>query len=141
MDRLTKMQMIDYKVKSAVNTWRISLDQIELFERTVSDYTTLLDGEQTLFGIGESSLFLLNSRERSLIDAQLKLIDFRRDNQVAKHLVERREFAVLDVVEALGPLSQPNLLETAERESKVVSRRGAVGTTGAVIAPVAQKRE
>lgn len=88
MDRLTKIQMIDYKVSSAINTWSTSIDQILLYERTVNDYITLLNGEQTLFEIGESSLFLLNSRERSLIDSQLKLIDFKRDNQIAKVLVD-----------------------------------------------------
>lgn len=38
----------------------------------VEDYQTLVNAEERKFFLGESSLFLINSREQKLIDAQLK---------------------------------------------------------------------
>jgi len=50
-----------------------SLDiQIEIIENTVIDNQTLVQAEQRKFFLGESSLFLINSREQKLIDARLK---------------------------------------------------------------------
>ena len=40
----------------------------------VNDYTTMLAAEERKFFLGESSLFLVNSRESKLIDAKLKAI-------------------------------------------------------------------
>ena len=46
---------------------------------------------------------------------------------------------MLDVIDALGPLSQPELLRTQEQEAELVSRRESPQEvqTGAVVAPVA----
>ena len=60
------------------------------------------------------------------------------ERQVAKYLVERREFTVLDVVEALKPLAQPQLLETSSREATVVDRREAESETETLEAPIAR---
>lgn len=43
-----------------------------LIEGIVRDYGLMLQAEERKFSFGESSIFLINSRERSLIDAQLK---------------------------------------------------------------------
>jgi len=43
-----------------------------LIDGIVNDYGTLLAAEERKFSFGESSLFLINSRESKLIDAQLK---------------------------------------------------------------------
>ncbi|MEW7292391.1 TolC family protein [Aquimarina sp. 2304DJ70-9] len=51
------------------------INQNELISNIVSDYSTLLTAEERKFSFGESSLFLINSRERSLIDAKLKEIE------------------------------------------------------------------
>ncbi len=50
-----------------------SLDtQNNLIDAIVTDYATLLSAEERKFFLGESSLFLVNSREQKLIDSQLK---------------------------------------------------------------------
>ena len=49
--------------------------QNQLIDEIVTDYTTMLNAEERKFSLGESSIFLINSRERSLIDSQLKAID------------------------------------------------------------------
>ncbi|TAI47926.1 TolC family protein [Flagellimonas allohymeniacidonis] len=46
--------------------------QNQLIGNIVRDYSTLLSAEERKFSFGESSLFLINSRESSLIDAFLK---------------------------------------------------------------------
>lgn len=56
--------------------------------------------------------------------------------QVARELEDRRKFPVLDVLDALLPLAQPELLETSEREAMVETDTDIA--TGAVIAPVAR---
>lgn len=49
--------------------------QNQLIANIVRDYQTLLSAEERKFSFGESSLFLINSRESKLIDAQLKRIE------------------------------------------------------------------
>nr|WP_293299897.1 TolC family protein [Allomuricauda sp.] len=46
--------------------------QNQLIVDIVTDYTTLLKAEERKFSFGESSLFLINSRESKLIDTYLK---------------------------------------------------------------------
>lgn len=58
------------------------------------------------------------------------------DRQVCRFLEERREFPVLDVLDALRPLAQPDLLETETEVADIYLRRGDESETGLVIAPV-----
>lgn len=83
-----KVQEIEYKAQAAFNTWQVTYTQINQYDQNVANYLALLKGEQRLFGNGESSLFLINSREKSYINAQLKLIDAISNNQKAKIYVE-----------------------------------------------------
>ncbi|MGB5692023.1 MAG: TolC family protein, partial [Flavobacteriaceae bacterium] len=46
-------------------------DQTVMIGNIVADYRTLLTGEERKFSFGESSLFLINTRESRLIDAEL----------------------------------------------------------------------
>jgi outer membrane protein TolC len=45
--------------------------QQQLIESLVNDYSTMLSSEERLFSFGESSIFLINSRENNLVAAQL----------------------------------------------------------------------
>ncbi|PWH83216.1 transporter [Algibacter marinivivus] len=49
--------------------------QNDYTETIVEDYAKMLSAEERKFFLGESSLFLVNSRESKLIDAKLKAID------------------------------------------------------------------
>lgn len=57
-----------YRELESFETQNILIDEI------VSNYNTLLVAEERKFSFGESSLFLINSRESKLIDAELKQI-------------------------------------------------------------------
>ncbi len=71
-ERTSQVLTIRNKI-SAINNEIQSLDkQQSIVNNVVTNYEVLLKGEERKFFLGESSLFLINSRERSLIDAQLK---------------------------------------------------------------------
>lgn len=61
------------------------------------------------------------------------------DRQVAKFLQERREFTVVEVVDALAALGQSGLLEPSQFVADVVLTRAAGSATGAVLAPVGRR--
>ncbi|MCB0477182.1 MAG: TolC family protein [Crocinitomicaceae bacterium] len=80
----TKRKLIETKALSAINKWQTTKSQVELYRRTVSDYLKLLEGERTMFQTGESSLFMVNSRELGYINAQIKLIELITKNHMAE---------------------------------------------------------
>lgn len=92
-----KMQATQFEIEAT----RVSLDnkvnginqeiesfneQSELTTVIVSDYEKLLNAEERKFTVGQSSLFLINSREAKLIEAKLKAIEvnYKLHNSKAK---------------------------------------------------------
>jgi len=63
-----KIEAVNYEIRS------LSV-QKEIIRNMVSNYSILLKAEERIFFIGESSLFLINSREQKLIEGQLKEIE------------------------------------------------------------------
>lgn len=53
--------------------------QTNYADQIVNDYETLLRAEERKFSLGESSIFLVNSRESKLIDSKLKAIKVQND--------------------------------------------------------------
>lgn len=51
--------------------------QLDIYQQTVNNYRRLYQAELTRFTNGESSLFLVNSRENKLFEAQQKLISLQ----------------------------------------------------------------
>jgi outer membrane protein TolC len=76
------------KAMSYVNEWQASNEQIQIFEETVELYDRMLAAERRLFDIGESSLFLVNSREQSLINAKIKLIELIAKNKISYYAIQ-----------------------------------------------------
>jgi outer membrane protein TolC len=74
---MMQQKRIELLNKTAVyyNEWRYNWQQIQIFEQYVADYETLCRAERTRFANGESSLFLINSREQKLVEGQLKLME------------------------------------------------------------------
>jgi outer membrane protein TolC len=66
-------------LKNKINAIKQELDsyiiQNDFTDTIVDDYSKMLSAEERKFFLGESSLFLVNSRESKLIDAKLKAID------------------------------------------------------------------
>jgi len=63
---------IQNKVIAIYNELDSFIEQNQLIKDIVNDYSTMLNAEERKFSFGESSLFLINSRESKLIDAYLK---------------------------------------------------------------------
>lgn len=57
---------------------------------------------------------------------------------VAKLLAERRAFPIVDVIEALGPIAQPELLETVAQDRPAEPSREESATVETLIAPVSR---
>lgn len=65
---------LNNKIEALKRELKSYVTQNKTIARIVTDYKTLLLAEERKFSFGESSVFLINYRESSLIDAQLKQI-------------------------------------------------------------------
>lgn len=85
-----KMQNTQFDIKSTRVALKNKIDaitqELESFitqnnytSTIVDDYNVMLSAEERKFFLGESSLFLVNSRESKLIDAKLKAIQLEND--------------------------------------------------------------
>jgi len=63
------------RMESEVNNMETLHEQFRIFNENIQGLERLLEGEQTRFEMGESSLFLINAREVSVIEGQLVLND------------------------------------------------------------------
>lgn len=65
------------KAEQYENTFLNTQKQLETYERVVEQYQALLDAEIQKFDIGESSIFLINYRQMSLVNARLKYLELQ----------------------------------------------------------------
>lgn len=72
-----KKAELEAKIGNYYNEQQTTARQVELYELIVQNYNRLLEAEQIKFNLGESSVFLLNTREQKLIEAQIKLAKLR----------------------------------------------------------------
>ena len=90
--KLAKLKLLDteFEIQSTRVTLQNKINSINqelqsytlqntLTQDIVSDYESLLDAEERMFFLGESSIFLVNTRESKLIDAKLKAINLEFD--------------------------------------------------------------
>jgi outer membrane protein TolC len=70
---LEKVQLTN-KISAQKTEIRSLNKQQKLINKLVTDYDTMLQSEERLFTLGESSLFLINTRENNLVSAQLSQI-------------------------------------------------------------------
>lgn len=70
-----KRQEIKNKIQSYFLELRVLKDQVILYEDAVANYIRLVNAEEIKFRAGESTLFLINSRQSKQIDAEAKLLE------------------------------------------------------------------
>lgn len=68
---------LENKIKALKQELDSYVKQNEITTEMVSDYELMLQAEERKFQLGESSLFLVNSRESKFIDGQLKAIEIQ----------------------------------------------------------------
>ncbi len=79
-----KSAELNYKIQTSFNVWSSTVNQYEIYAKSILNYSSLLQSEITLFQIGEGSMFLVNQRDQELIEAQLKLIKIAVDNKLGE---------------------------------------------------------
>ncbi len=72
-----KKAELEAKIGNYFNELQTTTRQVALYEAVAQNYSILLQTEQIKFNMGESSVFLLNTREQKLIEAQIKLVKLR----------------------------------------------------------------
>ncbi|MEZ4934431.1 MAG: TolC family protein [Saprospiraceae bacterium] len=76
------------EVRNKISIYQNDLDnlrqQIQLASQMRDNYVRLVEAENTKFAIGESSIFLINSRENKLIEAELKLAKLQAELRKAE---------------------------------------------------------
>ncbi len=67
------------QLKNKINAQQTEINSLEtqqeLINNLVTDYQTMLTSEERLFSFGESSIFLINSRENNLVNSQLSALN------------------------------------------------------------------
>ncbi|MBL7754280.1 MAG: TolC family protein, partial [Chitinophagaceae bacterium] len=74
LDQDLKTQQVLSKVRTEYNQFKGLVNILETQKQLLRNQESLLDGENTRFRNGESSLFLINSREQKLLETQQKNI-------------------------------------------------------------------
>ena len=72
-----KARTIVLKVKSYFNEYQTLRKQIALQRSMIDNVERLLKAEETLFANGESALFIINSRENKVFEAERKLSELK----------------------------------------------------------------
>lgn len=75
--------LLENKVKQEYLQWQQTRRQVDQQEQMVKSYRALQSGEEMKFVNGESSLFLINSRQLKYLEEQQKLIELRAAAQIA----------------------------------------------------------
>ncbi len=72
------------KARIFQNELTLLREQVVLYRNAVLNYRKMLAGERVKFENGESSVFLMNSREMKLVQAQVKLVKLETEFQQGK---------------------------------------------------------
>jgi outer membrane protein TolC len=68
---------LEIDIKNAFNSFNVYVAMESDYNKNVIAYRKLVGAEQSLFENGESSLFMINSREKALIDSELDYFEIR----------------------------------------------------------------
>jgi outer membrane protein TolC len=77
----SKQALLKMKSDQANNEWSATNQQVEIYTKTVTDLERLFNAETTKFFTGESSVFMVNTRESNYINSKIKLIELQAKNQ------------------------------------------------------------
>jgi len=83
-----KATQLKYKINSSVNNYYRALNQLTISRSLAEGSEKLYEAEKTLFELGESSVFLINSRENSWLKSRIELIRLKNEcNSLRSELV------------------------------------------------------
>ena len=76
-EKILKKLALTNKTKQFINEFIFTENQADIIEDITESYSNLLEGERIKFNTGESSVFLMNSRESKLIESKLTLVNLK----------------------------------------------------------------
>jgi len=80
-DAQLNLDLEKVQLKNKINAQQIEIQSLQkqngIITDLVKDYNTMLTSEERLFSFGESSIFLINSRENNLVSSQLSEINIQ----------------------------------------------------------------
>ncbi len=88
LEFINKKQQINTKISTYYNEFSALAKQLVIVQTMYSNYQALLKNEELKFTQGESSLFLVNSRETKVIELMQKQIELNIKYYKAKYAVE-----------------------------------------------------
>jgi outer membrane protein TolC len=74
LDRRHYLATLETKYNALLDVYEVQSEQLITIEEKIQNSTLLYEAEVLKFGIGESSIFLLNQRERKILEANIDLI-------------------------------------------------------------------
>ena len=87
LDLQQKTIELEAKLNNYIAEWNNTINQIDVFRQAVNQYRQMLEAERRLFDLGESSLFLINTREQAYIQANVKLTELIAKNRMAYYSI------------------------------------------------------
>lgn len=75
---------LEYQLGASRNTIENLVGQYAIIEETIEAASDLLDAEQSLFNNGESSLFMINSRELKFLEVRIKQVELASKVEISK---------------------------------------------------------
>ena len=87
LDLQQKTIELEAKLNNYIAEWNNTINQIDVFRQAVNQYRQMLEAERRLFDLGESSLFLINTREQAYILANVKLTELIAKNRMAYYSI------------------------------------------------------
>ena len=87
LDLQQKTIELEAKLNNYIAEWNNTINQIDVFSQAVNQYRQMLEAERRLFDLGESSLFLINTREQAYIQANVKLTELIAKNRMAYYSI------------------------------------------------------
>lgn len=95
-ERQYKIQSIQADFEKSINRWELLSDQLSQWKLMVQNYQTLSNGELELFTMGESSIFLMNTRQVNYLNAKMKYLE----------LISKNNESILAIFKSAGVLNQ-----------------------------------
>ncbi|MFY7651516.1 MAG: TolC family protein [Chitinophagaceae bacterium] len=88
LDFINKQRQVENKIRYYFNEASALSDQLFIIQDMYKNYLSLLKNEELRFAQGESSLFLINSRENKTLEALQKQVALQIKFQKARYAVE-----------------------------------------------------
>lgn len=82
-DNINEKQRITTEVRDAISAINTAYERYRVAEKEIELATKLEEGERTKFQLGDSTLFLVNQRERATAEARVKLIEIQAEYEQA----------------------------------------------------------